>query len=76
MHLVHAIRKGEYVNQAEETALSTLTAIMGRTAAYTGQLVTWEEMMKSDMQLGPKELVFGPVDMKFETPIPGTPPNV
>jgi predicted dehydrogenase len=76
MHLVHAIRKGEYVNQAEETALSTLTAIMGRTAAYTGQLVTWEEMMKSDMQLGPKELVFGPVDMKFETPVPGTPPNV
>lgn len=76
MHLVHAIRKGEYVNQAEETALSTLTAIMGRTAAYTGQMVTWEEMMKSDMQLGPKELVFGPVDMKFEVPVPGTAPNV
>jgi predicted dehydrogenase len=76
MHLVHAIRKGEYVNQAEETALSTLTAIMGRTAAYTGQMVTWEEMMKSDMQLGPKELQFGPVDMKFEVPVPGTAPNV
>jgi len=49
---------------------------MGRTAAYTGQLVTWEEIMKSDMQLGPKELVFGPVDMKFEVPVPGTPPNI
>lgn len=72
MHLVHAIRTGGYVNQAEETAISTLTAIMGRAAAYTGKKVTWDEIFKSDMDLGPKELVFGPVDMPFEVPIPGT----
>jgi Predicted dehydrogenases and related proteins len=72
MHLVHAIRTGNYVNQAEETAHSTLAAIMGRTAAYTGKKVTWEEMFKSDMELGPKEFVFGPVDMQFEVPVPGT----
>ena len=72
MHLVHAIRTGNYVNQAEETALSTLTAIMGRTAAYTGKKVTWEEIFKSDMELGPKEFAFGPVDMSFEIPVPGT----
>jgi len=72
MHLVHAIRTGGYVNQAEETAISTLTAIMGRAAAYTGKKVTWDEIFKSDMELGPKELVFGPVDMPFEVPIPGT----
>ena len=36
MHLVYAIRTGNYVNEGEQTALSTLTAIMGRTAAYTG----------------------------------------
>jgi len=72
MHLVHAIRTGEYVNQAEETALSTLTAIMARTAAYTGKKVTWEEIYKSDMDLGPKEIAFGPVNMQFEVPIPGT----
>lgn len=72
MHLVHAIRTGEYVNQAEETALSTLTAIMARTAAYTGKKVTWEEIYKSDMDLGPKEIAFGPVEMQFEVPIPGT----
>ena len=76
MHLVHAIRTGNYVNEAERTALSTLTAIMGRTAAYTGQAVTWEAIMKSDMDLGPKNIEFGPVDMVFETPIPGTPVNV
>lgn len=72
MHLVHAIRTGEYVNQGEETALSTLTAIMARTAAYTGKKVTWEEIYKSDMDLGPQKIEFGPVEMQFEVPIPGT----
>jgi predicted dehydrogenase len=73
MHLVHAIRTGQYVNEAEATAYSTLTAIMGRTSAYTGKKITWEEIFKSDMDLGPKEIKFGPVDMQFEVPIPGTP---
>ena len=72
MHLVHAIRTGEYVNYAETTALSTLTAIMARTAAYTGKKVAWEEIYKSDMDLGPQKIEFGPVDMQFEVPIPGT----
>ena len=72
MHLVHAIRTGEYVNHAEITANSTLTAIMARTAAYTGRKVSWEEIFKSDMDLGPKEMVFGPVEMQFEVPVPGT----
>ena len=73
MHLVYAIRTGNYVNEAEQTAVSTLTAIMGRTAAYTGREITWDEIFKSDMDLGPSEIVFGPVDMVFETPVPGTP---
>jgi hypothetical protein len=46
---------------------------MGRTAAYTGRLITWDEIFKSDMDLGPKKIEMGPVDMVFETPIPGTP---
>jgi hypothetical protein len=46
---------------------------MGRTAAYTGNKITWDEIFKSDMDLGPKELKFGPVDMEFPVPIPGTP---
>ena len=73
MHLVHAIRTGKYVNEAEQTALSTLTAIMGRTAAYTGRRITWDEIFKSDMDLGPSVIEMGTVDMKFEVPIPGTP---
>jgi predicted dehydrogenase len=73
MHLVYAIRTGNYVNEAETTALSTLTAIMGRESAYTGLLITWDNIFKSDLKLGPQKIEFGPVDMKFETPVPGTP---
>jgi hypothetical protein len=72
MHLVYAIRTGNYVNEAEQTAISTLTAIMGRTAAYTGRAITWDEILKSDMDLGPTKIELGPVNMVFETPIPGT----
>jgi predicted dehydrogenase len=54
IHLVTSIRRNEPVNPAEFTAKSTMTAIMGRISAYTGQAVTWEEMMKSNLQLGPE----------------------
>ncbi|MCU0456086.1 MAG: Gfo/Idh/MocA family oxidoreductase [Bacteroidales bacterium] len=73
MHLVYAIRTGNYVNEAETTAISTLTAIMGRTAAYTGRAITWDEIFKSDMKLGPSKIEMGPVDMVFDVPVPGTP---
>jgi myo-inositol 2-dehydrogenase/D-chiro-inositol 1-dehydrogenase len=68
---VTAIRTGGYINDAEACAYSTLTGIMGRTAAYTGKKVTWEQMMKSDMRLGPAEYHMGDLDMTFEVPVPG-----
>ena len=53
-----------------------LTAIMGRESAYTGKKVTWDEMMGSDMELGPQgELSLGPVDMKAVIPIAGSAPE-
>lgn len=70
--LVTAIRTNQPVVEAERTAISTLTAIMGRTAAYTGQLVTWEEMLNSSEKLGPEKYEMGPVNMEFPVPIPGT----
>lgn len=73
--LVNAIRTNNQIVEAEETAISVLTAIMGRQSAYTGTKVTWEEMMGSDLQLGPKgELLMGPVDMKVVIPIAGSDP--
>lgn len=76
MHLVWAIRTGNYVNEAEQTAISTLTAIMGRTAAYTGKMISWDEILKMDMNLGPSKIELGPVDMKFEPPVPGLPVQI
>lgn len=74
--LVNAIRTGNQIVEAEETAKSVLTAIMGREAAYTGKKVTWEEMMGSDQVLGPKgKLALGPVDMKKVIPIAGSAPK-
>ncbi|MCK5137597.1 MAG: Gfo/Idh/MocA family oxidoreductase [Bacteroidales bacterium] len=74
--LVAAIRNGEQIVQAEETAKSCLTAIMGREAAYTGKKVTWDEMMSSGLKLGPEgELKLGPVDMKAVIPVPGSAPE-
>lgn len=69
--LVTAIRNNEHVNEAENTAISTMVAIMGRISAYTGKEVTWEEMMNSDLKLGPKVFDFGPVDIPKEVPVPG-----
>ena len=71
--LVTAIRTNTNINDAEACAKSTLTGIMGRISAYTGKKVTWDEMMKSDLRLGPKEYHLGDIDMKFEVPVPGTP---
>lgn len=73
IHLVTAIRTNNYVNEGERTALSTLTAIMGRESAYTGKKITWDEIYNSDMKIGPNEIVLGDLDMEFETPISGTP---
>jgi myo-inositol 2-dehydrogenase / D-chiro-inositol 1-dehydrogenase len=69
--LVTAIRTGKPINEAEATAASTLTAIMGRISAYTGKLVTWDEMMNSDLKLGPKVFEFGPVDIPKAVAVPG-----
>ena len=69
--LVTAIRTGNPFNEAENTAISTMVAIMGRISAYTGKMVTWEEVMNSDLKLGPKVFEFGPVDVAKEVPVPG-----
>lgn len=71
--LITAIREGKQIVEAEETARSVLTAIMGRISAYTGKKVTWEEMMGSDLTLGPRsEIKLGPVDIDRVIPIAGS----
>jgi predicted dehydrogenase len=73
---VTAIRGNQPINEAENVAKSTLTAIMGRMAAYTGQEVTWDQVMDSKESLGPTEYAMGPVAIKAVVPVPGTSENV
>ncbi|MFA0751979.1 MAG: hypothetical protein SLRJCFUN_002382, partial [Candidatus Fervidibacter sp.] len=48
VHLIQSLRgDGPYLNEAAQVAESTLTAIMCRMAAYTGQEVTWEQALNS-----------------------------
>jgi predicted dehydrogenase len=70
--LVTAIRTHKHIVEAETTAISTLVAIMGRISAYTGKEVTYEDMMGSDLEIGPKDYAMATVDVKAEPPVPGT----
>ncbi len=74
--LVTAIRTNAPINEGENVAHSTLTAIMGRISAYTGKEVTWEEMMNSDLKLGKETYALGPIDMTPVIPLPGSPAEV
>ncbi len=70
---VTAIRNNEPVNEAERTAVATLTAIMGRISCYTGKEVTWDEMMESDLKLGPDRVELGPSELaRAVVPVPGS----
>ncbi len=44
------------MNDGKRMATSTLLAIMGRMAAYTGQQVTWDEALNSQEKLFPEHL--------------------
>ncbi len=52
--LFAAIRNKEVIADAEHGAKSTLTAIMGRMATYSGQTITWEQALNSDLNLVPE----------------------
>ncbi|UWX54872.1 hypothetical protein NYZ99_19370 [Maribacter litopenaei] len=61
-----AIRENTDLNNAEYGAKSTLTAIMGRMATYSGEVIKWEDAMQSTLQLVPD-------DMTWDTPPPVMP---
>ena len=48
-----AIRSGKPINNGDYMANSTLLAIMGRMAAYTGKEITWEMALNSKEDLSP-----------------------
>ncbi len=63
VELIRSIRDSRPINDLRRVAESTLTAIMGRMAAYSGQLVTWEDALNSQLRLMPENLT-------MDTPMP------
>ena len=59
--LVASIRAGAPLNELRQVAESTLTAIMGREAAYTGQVIAWDELLNASQDITPPALAFGPL---------------
>jgi myo-inositol 2-dehydrogenase / D-chiro-inositol 1-dehydrogenase len=72
INMVKSIRgQGPYINDGQAVAESTMTCIMGREAAYSGQAITWEQMMNSQLDLQPKAFDY---DRKMDVPplpVPG-----
>jgi len=78
--LFAAIRSGEVINNTEYGAKSTMTAILGRMATYSGREITWEQAMASDFKIVPNEdeLTYNSVppvvlktDGTYPIPVPG-----
>jgi predicted dehydrogenase len=65
-----SIRSGKPLNEGQMVAESTLTAIMGRMATYSGREVTWEKALNSDEKWGPDSYEFGPLPVD-PVPMPG-----
>ena len=86
--LINAIVNDTPLNETEQVTDSTLTAIMGREAAYNGGVVEWDDMKNSTFAYGPELLYTDASKMQFgafrtlRPPMPGdhdifaTPPKV
>ncbi len=72
--LIASIRAGQPLNEAQRVAESTMSAILGRMVAYTGQEITWDQAMDSKLNLVRENVAFGPampeiVAMPGRTPV-------
>jgi myo-inositol 2-dehydrogenase / D-chiro-inositol 1-dehydrogenase len=69
--LIASIRARQPLNEAQAVAESTLTGIMARMSAYTGQQITWDAVMKSDLVLGPPDYPLTDGAIRAHIPVPG-----
>ena len=56
--LFDAIRNNKPYNEAENGAHSTMTAIFGRMATYSGKIVEWDEAINSAISVMPKHFTW------------------
>ena len=71
---INSIRGNKPLQQASETAIANMAAIMGRESAYSGAETTWDAMTAAPLDYTPKDLNLGKMDMStFTVPVPGKP---
>jgi hypothetical protein len=68
--LFASIRSGKPFNDGEKAAHSSMVAILGRMAAYTGQKITYQQALNSKEDLTPLHFDW---DKTLEVPAPPTP---
>ncbi len=56
--LFQKILAGEPHNEADYGAKSTMTAILGRMATYSGKIIRWDDALASNRELVPRELAW------------------
>jgi hypothetical protein len=65
MDLITAIHTDGNLNEAKQVTDSTLTAIMGREAAYSGAGVEWDDILNGKFAYAPEQLYQDCANMKF-----------
>ncbi len=63
--------EGPYLNEGVQVAESTMTAIMGRMAAYTGHTQVWNKALNTDLKIVPEEFDFSKPYPVGPVPAPG-----
>lgn len=76
--LFAAIRSNTPYNEGDYGAKSTMTAILGRMAVYSGKVIKWDDAINSEISIMPKHYAFDadpPVmpgkDGRYPIPVPG-----
>jgi predicted dehydrogenase len=69
--LIRSIRDGKPLNELQGVTESTMCAIMGREAAYTGANLTWDRMLKSKQNTMPSGLSMNMALPVSPAPVPG-----
>lgn len=76
--LFASIRNKGVINNAEYGAKSSMSAILGRMATYSGKVINWDDAINSEIRLVPEEMTWNSepptqpnAEGKYPVPIPG-----
>ena len=78
-----AIRNDKPYNEMDYGANSTMTAILGRMATYSGQIIEWDRALNSEVVLAPDQFTWDAMpkpqpgsDGMYPMPMPGNPDSI